>query len=89
MAKTEQGRALSRRILFLDTRDLEVEVGAEEIQILIDSTVTLPFKAFDLIEAWVKEEAGFNSTEAMIFREEMAEHVGRKLDEKFLLSRLR
>ncbi len=89
MAKTEQGRALSRRILFLDTRGLEVEVGAEEIQILIDSTVTLPFKAFDMIEAWVKEEAGYTSLEAQVFRDEMAEYIGRKMDEKFLISRLR
>ena len=89
MAKETQARAMSRRILFLDTRNLEVEVGAEEIQILIDSTVTLPFKALDIIEAWVKEDGGFSSGEAMTFRDELADFIARKLDEKFLLSRLR
>lgn len=89
MAKDPQARAMSRRVLFLDTRNLEVEVGAEEIQILIDSTVTLPFKALDVIEAWVKEEGGFSPHEAMSFRDEMADFIARKLDEKFLLSRLR
>jgi len=89
MAKTGQGRALSRRVLFLDTRGLEVEVGQEEIQILIDSTVPPPFKAYDMIEAWAKEEGGFDSQDAAVFRDEVGEFVARKLDEKFLISRLR
>ena len=88
MAKTEMGRVTSKRVLFIDTRGLEVEVGEEEIHLLIEDTVPLPFKAFDMIEAWAKEAAGFDGQEAAVFKDEVAEHICRKLDERFLISRL-
>lgn len=89
MAKTEQHRAMSKRVLTLDTRGLEIEIDEhEEIRILIDSTVSLPFKAFDIIEAWAKD-LDFNGREAEELRFDVAEFVARKLDEKFLLARLR
>jgi hypothetical protein len=89
MAKTAQGRALSKRVLFLDTRGLEVEVDEGQIRLLIDDTVPMPFEALEIIEAWAREAVNFDDHEAAVFRDEAAEFLGRKLDERFLIGRMR
>ncbi len=87
MAKVaQQGRAMSKRVLYLDTRGIEVEVEDGEIRLLVDATLPLPFKAFDIIEAWAEEVDGLD---ALVFREQVGEFVGKKMDEHFLISRLR
>jgi hypothetical protein len=89
MAKTAQGRALSKRVLSINTRGIEVEVDDGEIRLLIDCTVSFPHEALEIIEVWAREAAGFEEHEAAVFRDETGEFLGRKLDEKFLLNRLR
>lgn len=85
MAKIERARH-AQRILMIDTRGIEVDVGEEEIHLRVDGTLPLPHAAFDIIEAWAAEVEGLDAPR---FRDEVGEFVGRKLDEQWLIARLR